>query len=86
MRISRTMNAPNGDTITVDIKLTAEELSAAHEEYVTNFMKSEFENTFGYSDEISEELAKSAYEEYAKGEGLTEYECIEKIADEYEKR
>ena len=88
MEIKRTIAIKdnNGtDIVTeVEVELTDEELLDAHEVYVTNFMQNELENKFGYSTEIAEELAVSAYMEYTKGDGLTEYECIEKIIAEYE--
>lgn len=80
MKITRIINNK-----TVEIELTADEISLAHKEHIKNFMQSELENSFGYDTQTAEELAESAYDEYAEGNGLTEYECIEKIAEEYGK-
>ena len=66
----------------VEITLTKEELYEAHEEHVTIFMQTVLENDFGYPSDIAEELAGLAYNEYARGNGLTEYECVEKIVNE----
>lgn len=79
MKITRIINNK-----TVEIELTADEISLAHTEHIKNFMQSELENSFGYDTQTAEELAELAYDEYAEGNGLTEYECIEKIAEEYE--
>lgn len=62
-------------------KLTEEELSLAHSEFVINWMRKTLEEDFGVFPEFSERLAESAYEEYCKGDGKTEYECLEFIVE-----
>ena len=61
--------------------LTTEELFAAHQEFVTNFMQETLESDFGIDEKDSEKLAEAAYEKYAEGDGKTEYECIEWAAN-----
>lgn len=79
MKIKRVINNEE-----IEIELTSDEIANAHKEHVTNFMQSELENTFGYSPDVATKLAELAYEEYTKGNGLTEYECIEKITNTYD--
>lgn len=69
----------------VQIKLTQKELFKANSEFVKNWMKDVLMNDYVYTRKLAENLAVSAYDEYCKGNGLTQYECIEKIVDEYEK-
>ena len=57
--------------------------SDIHDKFVTNFMKNEFIETFGIDANKAEELAEDAYDLYCKGDGKTEYECIEEIYDAY---
>ena len=67
-----------------EIELSPEEISEAHTEHVTNFMENKFINDFDIQDKsMAHELAVSAYQLYCEGDGYTEYECIEKIYDEY---
>lgn len=69
----------------VKITLTNEELSQAHKEFVTNFMMNELMNNFNITDkETAKDIANNAYEIYCKGDGKTEYECIECAYCEYE--
>ena len=68
----------------VEIELTRNEISDAHDEHVTNFMFNVLMNDFGYEEDVADILADESYREYCKGNGLTEYECIEEIADQYE--
>ena len=78
MSITREING-----VKVEIELTPEELGKAYECYVISFMQGVFMQDFNIKDEDkAEELAELAYQEYAEGDGLTEYECIEKIYDE----
>ena len=44
-------------------------------------MYGELYNEFGFSAEEAKQGAEIAYDQYAKGDGLTEYECIEFAAD-----
>lgn len=61
--------------------LTAEEIFAAHREFVVNFMRDTLESDFEINEKDSEKLAEAAYEKYAEGNGKTEYECIEWAAN-----
>lgn len=65
----------------ITYKLTDEELFQAHTGHVKNFMYGELYNEFGFSAEEAKQGAEIAYDQYAKGDGLTEYECIEFAAD-----
>ena len=88
MKIKRTFEMRNEkgkiEKKEFEIELTSDELSEAHEEHVTNFMENELFSNFEYDKEVAAVLATEAYNEYAKGDGLTEYECIEKIVNKYE--
>ena len=79
MKIKRTINGQE-----VEIELTGKEIQETHREYVTDFMQNTLEQDFHYSPDIAKTLSTLAYQEYCKGNGLTEYECIEKVADNYE--
>lgn len=64
--------------------LTAEEMQQARKEMITDFMKATFQNTFDVKDEsILTTLAEESYELYCKGDGKTEYECMESIYDKH---
>ena len=63
--------------------LTEEEMQQAHDEYVINFMVTTLQNDFDLEKSDAEEVADKAYEFYCEGDGLTEYECIQKAYDEY---
>lgn len=65
----------------ITYKLTDEELFQAHTEHVKNFMYGELYNEFGFSAEEAKQGAEIAYDQYVKGDGLTEYECIEFAVD-----
>lgn len=65
----------------ITYKLTDEELFQAHTEHIKNFMYGELYNEFGFSAEEATQGAEIAYDKYAKGDGLTEYECIEFASD-----
>lgn len=71
MRLTRKI-----DGKTVNITLTQEELSQAHAEYVKNFIKSELISQYHLSQVAAEEVAQSAYEAYCRGDGYTEYDCL----------
>ena len=47
------------------------------------FMKDELLSTFGLGEEDAADVADEAYEMYCKGDGRTEYECIEDAYDEF---
>lgn len=82
MFITRTIN-----TKTIKIELTPEELSIANTEFVTNWMVNTVQEVDpSISDETAKELGKKAYEIYCRGDGETEYECVEKVVNEYESK
>lgn len=64
--------------------LTEEELYDAHKEYIINFFTSVIYFDFGRTSDESLEIAKAAYKMYQRGDGKTEYECIEIANEEYE--
>lgn len=66
-------------------ELTAKELSDANTEFVTSWMKKTLEEDFDVPEEFSQGYAEWAYDRYSEGNGETEYECVEKAFDEYEK-
>jgi len=67
----------------VNIPLSQEELQKAHEEYIKSFMEGELINTFNLEPDKARQLAEVSFERYARGDGLTEYECIEAALEEY---
>lgn len=69
----------------VKIKLTKDEIYKAHIEFVTGWMKSEIES-MEFPESVANELAVTAYELYSEGNGETEYECIEKAADDFRRK
>ena len=70
----------NGITYT----LTAEEMQQARKEMITEFMKSTFQNDFDVTDDSTlTALTEESYELYCKGDGKTEYECMESIYDKH---
>lgn len=58
--------------------------SAVHDHCVTSFMENELRSAFGLSKKSSKEVACRAYDIYCEGDGLTEYESIEKAYEEFE--
>lgn len=58
--------------------------SNIHDRFVTSFMESELRSQFGLSKKAAKEVACRAYDIYAEGDGLTEYESIEKAYEEFE--
>lgn len=67
-----------------EIELSDTELYQAKVEYTTNWMKSVLTNDFGIDDEsLADELAVTAYDLYCEGDGYTEYECVEKVYDDF---
>lgn len=78
MTITRTINNEK-----IQFELTPDELYNAHTEHVITFMKNVLVNDFNCSEDVANNLADLSYDEYCKGDGLTEYECIEKIYSEY---
>lgn len=63
--------------------LTADELAKAAEEFVTNWMEDELRDQYDLLDHEAEDIAKEAYTLYCKGNGKTQYECIEKAYQEF---
>lgn len=66
------------------IELTADEISLAHREFVTDWMAEALQNDFGLSVKDSCEYADIAYDIYCEGDGLTEYEAVQKAAEKCE--
>lgn len=66
--------------------LTAEEVMEAHEEFVTSFMAAELENSYDVPHKYSKDLAKEAYDMYADSGNYSEYDCIERVAKDYQDR
>ena len=66
--------------------LTAEEVMEAHEEFVTSFMAAELENSYDIPHKQSKDLAKEAYDMYADSGNYSEYDCIERVAKDYQDR
>lgn len=66
--------------------LTAEEVMEAHEEFVTSFMAAELENSYDIPHKYSKDLAKEAYDMYADSGNYSEYDCIERVAEDYQDR
>lgn len=71
------------------IELTCDEVSKVHRYFVTEWMKSAAKEIFNSYDGIyvTEEdfadIAEAAFDIYAKGDGLTEYEAVENAVDEF---
>lgn len=66
--------------------LTAEEVMEAHEEFVTSFMAAELEDSYDIPHKYSKDLAKEAYDIYADSGNYSEYDCIERVAEDYQDR
>ena len=79
MKITRLVNNE-----IMEFELTTEEISDAHDEHVTNFMKNILIRDFDLDEKTAEEYAVIAYNKYCQGDGKTEYECIEEAYEEYE--
>lgn len=67
-----------------EYELTGEERWQAHVEFVTDWMTETLIDDFGLTEEEAEESAKVAFDYYCDEEG-TEYECVVKAYDDYEK-
>lgn len=65
-----------------EIQLTSDEIFLAHKEFVTDWMAEVLQTDFGFNIEDSKEIAQVAYEKYCDEEGLTEYEAVQKAAEE----
>lgn len=66
-------------------ELTAQGLSDANTEFVTNWMRKTLENDFDVPEDESEGYAEWAYDRYCEGNGETEYRCVELAYEEYQK-
>lgn len=66
-------------------ELTAQELSDANTEFVTNWMRETLENDFDVPEDGSQEYAEWAYDRYCEGNGETEYQCVKLAYEEYQK-
>ena len=58
---------------------------AAHDRFVTAFMKYELIDNYDVPEEDAQDVAEDAYEIYCQGDGQTQYECIEEAYAEYKK-
>ena len=82
MKIKRTIKT-NEMNMKIEIILTPDEISQAHDQFVTDWMESTLINDFEVPESLSETIAKEAYEIYSQGDGFTEYESVEKAYDQY---
>ncbi len=57
--------------------------AAAHERHVKAFMKNELIEQFEVPEDEAEDIAIDAYDIYAKGDGKTEYECIDEAYENW---
>ena len=58
--------------------------SEAHDRFVTAFMKQTLVDDFDVPEKDAQDVAKNAYDIYCRGDGQTEYECIEEAYEEYQ--
>lgn len=65
--------------------LTADELAKAAEEFVTNWMRDTLIEDFDVPEDEAEGVAEDAYNLYCEGDEGTEYECVEKAYQKYER-
>lgn len=70
-----------------EIELTSEEIYAAHKEFVTDWMintAKEILSDKDITEEIYVGIGEAAYDTYALGNGLTEYEAVEDAVEKYQ--
>jgi len=68
----------------MEFELTHEEIAQANAEFITDWMISVLlDNNSEMSEEEAQEYGQAAYELYCEGTGYTEYECVEKMAEQY---
>lgn len=63
--------------------LPTEIISKAHDMHVIAFMKNELLTQFDLNEDETDEVSKDAYEIYCRGDGQTEYECIEEAYNNF---
>lgn len=71
-----------------EIELTSEEIYAAHKEFVTDWMTETAKEILSDKDipeEIYVGIGEAAYDTYALGNGLTEYEAVKDAVEKYQK-
>jgi hypothetical protein len=71
-----------------EIELTSGEVYAAHKEFITNWMTETAKEILGDNDipeEIYVDIGEAAYDTYASGNGLTEYEAVKDAVEKYQK-
>lgn len=68
-----------------EFTLTAEEILAAHKEFVTNWMTDTLMEDFDMEEETAKEVAVLAFARYCEGNGETEYEAVEWVYQQWEK-
>ena len=66
-----------------EIELTYQELYEAHKEFIVLYMQGELESSFDIPKADSIKVAEKAYDIYSDGDGLSQYESMQKAADEY---
>lgn len=77
----RYITRKNGRNI-YKIRLTDEEIRNAHEYFVISWMECVLKNDFEMNDNFEiTRTAKQAYDIYSEGNGLTEYEAIERAVN-----
>ncbi len=69
----------------IDIELTMQELMDAHDEYASNWMKSVVESKLYTCDEHIAVIVEMAMENWRKGDGRTQYDCVTDAISEYGK-
>lgn len=69
-----------------EVVLTDNEISAVHKLFVMQWMQLTAETDFNIPEEDSWEVAEKGYDLYSDGDGLSEYEAIQKVAENYNKR
>ncbi len=57
--------------------------TTGHERFVINFMEIELLENFDVTEEDAHDVAVNAYDIYCKGDGKTEYECLEEAYDNW---
>ena len=72
-----------------EIKLTNDEIYAAHKEFVSSWMIDTAKEIIQkeYNPDITEDdyinIGEAAYDTYAEGNGLTEYEAVEDAVEKF---
>lgn len=69
-----------------EVVLTDEEVLAVHKLFVMQWMQLTAETDFDIPEEDSWKVAEKGYNLYSDGDGLSEYEAIQKVAESYNER